>query len=325
MATYNSVIERILQQDDTILTEPELLSDVYMGSETQLFLLFSACYDSKNMKAISWILDNLKEDTSYVDPESYIFTLPLLSTDLLTFVVTSAPSRFSLANCIDCLIQLDSNDKIYAACVKAYEVLGDTDFISWVNFAMAAEDFDNETVWQFCQIQAKRVAPYRKKPRYIIACPNLFKVEEMEQIEVNPPPGTSQEVLNDQVSKLENDVGRFRFLGPSNVVSGAPSRDVLSGEAELRMFEDNRFIDDPEDQFANWFTGNCDECWFKIRNKRYAVRKPLQTGGWIGQFCSWDCVRDNCDEKGEFIEREMTRYYETQMNKNKIYNNISKK
>lgn len=323
MTVYKSVIERILEHDNTL--EPELLRDIDMNSDSQLFMLFSACYDSNNTKAVSWILDNIRDPSQYVDPESNIFTIPIMSTQLLTFIVTSHPNRFSLANCIDCLIQLDATNKTYSACVKALEVLGDTDFISWVNFAMTAEDIGNETVWEFCQLQAKRQAPYKKKPRYMIHAPNLLKLGDMAKIEVNPPASATNRELNDEVKKLENDIERFRFLGPCNVMCGARSREVLNGQMEMRMFEDNRFVDDADDQFTNWFTGNCDECWYKIKCRRYAVRKPLSTGGWIGQFCSWNCVRLNCDDTGELVEKEMTLYYEEQMNKNKIYNNISKK
>jgi len=320
---YKSVIERILLDDQTIFNESELLNNVIMSSEKELFLLFSACYDGGNRKAVGWILDNIRDPSVYYDPESFIFTHPMLSEELLTFVVRSVPERFSLANCIDCLITLDSDDKTYAACVKAVKVLGDVEFLAWVNFAMTAEDFDNETVWEFCQKQAMRTAPMRKKPGYIILMPDITKIESNGRTGVmtNPPDDTSQEVLDKMVEELENNVERFRFLGPSNIMAGASSRDVLRGEAEMRMFDDNRMI---EEEYDSWFTGNCDECWYKIKKLRYAVRKPMQEGGWVGQFCSWDCVRKNCDDvEGEEIQREMTHYYEKQMNENKIYDNVT--
>lgn len=320
--TYKSVIERILEHDPKIFGEPDLLADVLMTSQAALFLLFSACYDSRNTKAVAWILDNIRDPHSYVDPESQIFALPLISETLLTFIVTSCPDRFSLANCIDCLIYLDANDITYSACIRALRVLGDTDFLSWVNFAMTAEDYGNETVWLFCYQQAKRTAPYRKKPKYMIPAPDITKIEDTTTINRDPPADTSPEVLYKMVQELENNVERFRFLGPANILTGSRSRDVLSGLAELRMFEDNRITADDEER-ENWFTGNCDECWYKIRDQRHAVRKPLVEGGWQGEFCSWDCVRLHCDDNDEIIQREMTFYFEEQMNKHKIYDNVA--
>ncbi len=330
--SYKSVIERILENDDSIFSEPDLIQGVTMSSQGALFLLFSACYDARNMKAVDWILDNIRDPTSYVDPESYIFSHPLLSDLLLSFVVDAnlhddpekeKKTKFNIANCIDCLIMLDSNDETYAACAKAVRILGTTDFISWVNFAMTAEDYGNETVWEFCCQQAKHVAPYRPKPIYIKKAPKLDKLVETPATSVRLPPPpledhdkVSPAVLDNMVQDLENNVERFRFLGPSNFVTGARARDILSGEAELRMFNDNRMIDE---EYDSWFTGNCDECWYKIKKLRYAVRKPLEGGGWSGCFCSWECVVINCDENEEIVPREMASFFDKKVKEIGIY------
>lgn len=40
-----------------------------------------------------------------------------------------------------------------------------------------------------------------------------------------------------------------------------------------------------------WFTGKCDECMLVIEKECYAVRMPLETGGFEGCFCSFECMR----------------------------------
>jgi hypothetical protein len=41
-----------------------------------------------------------------------------------------------------------------------------------------------------------------------------------------------------------------------------------------------------------WFTGRCDNqaCLLYIRRKHYAVRMPMESGGWMGCFCSFGCI-----------------------------------
>jgi hypothetical protein len=50
-----------------------------------------------------------------------------------------------------------------------------------------------------------------------------------------------------------------------------------------------------------WFTGRCDNpgCLLYIKQKHYAVRMPLESGGWIGCFCSFGCIKACLPEDNE--------------------------
>lgn len=54
-------------------------------------------------------------------------------------------------------------------------------------------------------------------------------------------------------------------------------------EIDLMACDEHIFVKD-------WFTGSCDVCRKKIRNRQYALRLPLHHGGWKG--CR--CLDDNC-------------------------------
>lgn len=41
-----------------------------------------------------------------------------------------------------------------------------------------------------------------------------------------------------------------------------------------------------------WFTGSCQVCALKIEKECYALRMPIETGGFLGCFCSFDCIRE---------------------------------
>lgn len=320
-----TIIERILARDTSLLRET---SDQNKGlrespfSELQrqieeinfkenpmaLFLLISAIQQVEFLEAIPWLLDNFFVfDTGYCDPEAYLFTFPIIPVEMLQFIVNSVPQRFALASVFDSLISLDSSEETYNACQRAVDVLGDTDFASWISFANEADFQDNAMVWVFCSQQARKVAPFAEKPKYLI----VEEEDEMEPLLLMQQKVTIQEgeSIQEFIVRRAGDKTLFRTLGPSNFQLGASDEDILDGFADHRMFTDERFT--PEDQ-SSWFTGSCDQCWRRIADKRYATRKPLVgPGGWRDQFCSWRCAKLNCEDY-EIAEREMIDYYEKQ-------------
>lgn len=49
----------------------------------------------------------------------------------------------------------------------------------------------------------------------------------------------------------------------------------------------------------DWFRKSCDVCLKPIPHRHYAIRKPLNHGGWSGCYCSFDCLKlrvtdENC-------------------------------
>lgn len=333
------LIERLLARDFTLLdgytagssvqASPEAgtttalqreLDDIDTSNPLSLYLIISAIQQVQFIEAVPWVLDKLlnmsPESDSYADPEARLFMHAELPLEMLTFMANSAPSRFSLAATIDSLISFDSTDEVYEACRKAMAVLGDTDYASWVSFANEADFQDNGMVWLFCSHQARRTAPFAPKPTYM----RKFTAEGLNAL---PPdlkllnPDDDKEIAQ-LAKKRAEDPELFRVWGPSNIQLGAPAEDVLDGTADHRMFTDDRFT--PEEQ-GTWFTGSCDQCWLRIKSARYAVRKPIESGGWRGQFCSWDCARIACEDY-ELTSYEMTRYYERQCHEFGVYDHL---
>lgn len=97
---------------------------------------------------------------------------------------------------------------------------------------------------------------------------------------------------------LQENKTLFRILGPANPLADASYDEMENGGC--RMFtcayfdfnEDSGYIDD-------WFIGSCQQCLKRIRMRWHAVRRPRQTGGWLGCFCSFKCMRDEMKEEGE--------------------------
>lgn len=106
-----------------------------------------------------------------------------------------------------------------------------------------------------------------------------------------------------RIADLQNNPDLFRVYGPVNpyldedflhlkTEEGIPDINVVTGGA--RMFSDMKIEFDPDtdEALTTWFTGVCGACSKRIAAYHYAVRMPHQSGGWLGCYCSWDCVRD---------------------------------
>ncbi len=82
---------------------------------------------------------------------------------------------------------------------------------------------------------------------------------------------------------------------------------------EVKEIE-HEHLDDPV--IPGWFKGKCEKCDRKIPKRCYAVRCPLENGGWLGTYCSWNCLYLS-GNGGETTERWIARY-EKEMNEKKI-------
>lgn len=69
-----------------------------------------------------------------------------------------------------------------------------------------------------------------------------------------------------------------------------------------------------------WFKGRCENpgCQLHIRKKHYAVRMPMESGGWLGCYCSFECIKLCLPEDNETRFR-LTEGFEKIYNQAGIY------
>jgi len=86
-----------------------------------------------------------------------------------------------------------------------------------------------------------------------------------------------------------------RFYGPANSILGkecsginGPCRMFYCVCREDIDYEDVSYLEELDPQ--SWFIEKCEECERKIQKFRHAVRFPVTGGGWIGCFCSFNCL-----------------------------------
>ncbi|AYV86236.1 MAG: hypothetical protein Solumvirus2_43 [Solumvirus sp.] len=143
-------------------------------------------------------------------------------------------------------------------------------------------------------------------------------------------------ILQKKISNL-TDRQVAQIYGPSNPQSGLESDDLLT-DGNDKMFCGTDYVNDEdyEDYYLtgrndeddpltdlnrdknSWFLGNCETCYRKILKRCYAVRQPRGlNGGWLGCYCSWDCVRNDVSQPDP-IQTALIDYFEDYVNKNGI-------
>lgn len=91
-----------------------------------------------------------------------------------------------------------------------------------------------------------------------------------------------------------------RVFGPLNARTSPCITQVVSDGCRMftcmcREFDqqDDREPDLESVTPYTWFTGVCDGCNLRIRNLSHSLRYPIVGGGWVGCFCSIDCLKSS--------------------------------
>lgn len=114
---------------------------------------------------------------------------------------------------------------------------------------------------------------------------NYSTASEKDKIDLVTP----AYILSQRI-KLTNDKSISMMLGPANAIYGSIGDDLKYGGDRMLIARTRDFIES-EGRYEDWFTGACDECYFRIKYRWHAVRQPVIAGGWFGCFCSWKCCK----------------------------------
>lgn len=123
----------------------------------------------------------------------------------------------------------------------------------------------------------------------------------------------------------ETDIELIRLFGPVNKCNRETLDDKYGG---CRMLVCNCFEVDENDMNRDYFENEvCDLCDIQIADRRYVVRVPLVSGGWLGCFCSLKCANDKVDSMDyPIVEKRIMKnilgYNFSLINKHKIYEEI---
>jgi len=135
-------------------------------------------------------------------------------------------------------------------------------------------------------------------------------------------------LIDDIIVPTDQEIERFRIYGPSNPVKAMTDKEYELNydcmlESPYLNYED--VFGDSGDELN--FDGVCWECDKTIKHKHYSFRIPMDTGGWLGWFCSIKCAEDWMERRFENDEDEyrvanimrLIIKFKTNLNKYKIY------
>lgn len=144
---------------------------------------------------------------------------------------------------------------------------------------------------------------------------------------------------NQKLIDLRWDQETFRVFGaclqvPNGVTLAPVSRDPCQTRGGCRVMtcyqhenwdpitESVIFEDPTEEKGAlvslEWFQGDCQNCHRIIRKKCYAVRLPIESGGWRGCYCSFRCMREQT-ESARDVRHRMIDWFEDMYNRFGVY------
>lgn len=106
------------------------------------------------------------------------------------------------------------------------------------------------------------------------------------------------ELGDTNLSILTDDLRLFRLFGPKSNVDKELDEDNSCAKLGCRMLicncnEGYDIETDFQDEYVDWFTGECEYCFTKLKSKAHAVREPSINGGWSGCYCSYECFLKN--------------------------------
>ena len=103
--------------------------------------------------------------------------------------------------------------------------------------------------------------------------------------------------LVDEYMKNTNMPDPDRLFGPMNAMVDRECATGIKGGCRM-LTCCCRNLDPDEDEHLDvdnpyaWFDKNCDDCLGKIRDASHCLRFPTEGGGWVGTFCSLECLEN---------------------------------
>lgn len=108
-----------------------------------------------------------------------------------------------------------------------------------------------------------------------------------------------------QIREIQEDPSLFRVYGPVNPhpeddfsvltlregTEISPDLEKIYGGPRMFISMEYERDNDNDRPLEDWFVGYCYQCLRRIRERHYAIRRALIRGGWLGCYCSSQCVK----------------------------------
>lgn len=112
-------------------------------------------------------------------------------------------------------------------------------------------------------------------------------------------------IIDDRFSSVEEEMELFRTYGPSNpffVVGPLTPELIKDADEDYPPGSDRMFLcdmynyDEDDESVTPIFTGACDWNGSRIAGERYALRRPVRSGGWMNSYATFDHIKEQLED-----------------------------
>lgn len=257
-----------LNKDDYDKTT-KIIQALSLQDANIFLILANYAYDVPSYDALKAVLEQWE---IYYDngKTSFPFSIFLYTVDYLdTGILKLYKDEGSFLRYAVALLDVDDAYYRVKAFKRLFEVFGEQPAANYLTLFKLIADYNQsplayyQDISEYLTERFREFAVFQDKPDYILE-----------------KPGTS----------LYNKFGPANKPPDDNI---SENKYCLEGEG-CHMLLCNHITDyaDGEEKEENedWFSGECDVCHIGIKKKAYALRRPLVRGGWLGCYCSKECL-----------------------------------
>lgn len=341
----------------------ELIPFGLINNVTEILnLLITRCYQMKTYDLVKIILDKAK--LAYGTDDIIIVIVDLLLDVSMSnesiIAITKAYPEITYAELTQELIDHNEiGDKLLTGLVRLHQIYNPTK--QDVNNMLESAQDNNPTVYNYLAYYIKQrddFAEYAPAPDWLInSSDNPPEAKDIPIPEITKPIYRNIDELIDSTIMKADTIGlTFDDVNDSRallrfILSGLPYKDKVSllrtlnkdiDQADIQLFRvlgpanpystpdaygNRMFITNEYDEDENeidWFTGACNECNRRILSRFRAIRMPRPNGGWLGCYCSFECLEQGLtrieeeDNKPDLLTRTMIKYLKSIIKQNGI-------
>lgn len=269
-----------------------------------LSILIRHIYSYKKSEMISILHNFIENEINLSEIPYYIRLLrsQIISDDEIKYYIDNLNSLLPYVILSDIISTKENSEDNVFAFDRIIKIYGPPDYETYVFLRLKCDENIMMKLYDFITDLMPDVSDDQEKPEYMVEIDNLEKLrsDALERFTIHID--NEEESEKRKIENINNDELTSLFGPPHGFIPKSINSDdsVCCKLGSCRMFECNHIsIEDEEDLIIDdekdWFTGYCSVCSKHILSKERSLRMPGISGGWVGCYCSKECMMKYID------------------------------